>query len=320
MDALTALANGLNLRAKLAYAGGACGQWLMDHNSDRSIWFHLVGKGCGWAHSPALQAPLEISEGDLVLFMPHAAKHFLSYSPEHLPADMSGTRITKWRDGDVGFVCGEIELGIPQPPLWRALPPEIIIRRSDAGDILARLIELIVAESISSSFGYESVIERLCDSLFILVLRHCIETGQVRGGVFAAMQDKRLAAALEAIHLEPWKPWTIAELCARAGLSRTVLAEKFAEHIGASPIEYLTSWRMQIASRWLMEPAMTIDRVAERCGYESASAFSKAFKRSLGVSPVAYRRGLGEARHAEAGFPNGHLEPDGRAPGIRKDA
>lgn len=301
LDALTALANGLNLRAKLAYAGGVCGQWLMDHNSDKSVWFHLVGKGCGWAHSLSLQAPIELSEGDVMLFMPHAAQHFLSYSPTHLPADLTGTRITDWRDGDAGFVCGEIELGIPRPPLWQALPPEITIRKSDAGDILARLIELIIAESLSSGFGSESVIERLCDSLFILVLRHCIESGQVRGGVFAAMQDKRLAAVLEVIHLEPWKQWTIAELCARAGLSRTVLAGKFAEHIGASPIEYLTNWRMQIASRWLMEPGMTVDRVAERCGYESASAFSKAFKRSLGVSPIAYRRGVDESRHAGAG-------------------
>ena len=81
VDALTALANGLNLRAKLVYAGGVCGQWLMDHNSDRSIWFHLVSKGRGWVHSPAWAAPLEVADGDLMPFLPHTAKHFLSYSP-----------------------------------------------------------------------------------------------------------------------------------------------------------------------------------------------------------------------------------------------
>lgn len=292
MDALTALANGLNLRAKLAYAGGVCGQWLMDHNSDRSIWFHLVGKGQGWAHSPAWKKPLALSEGDLVLFMPYATQHYLSYSPTHVPNDLAGTRITAWDQGEAGFVCGEFTLGIPQSPLWRALPPEIVIRKADAGDSLVRLIELIVAESLAAGFGCASVIERLCDSLFVLVIRHCIETGLVRSGIFAAMQDKRLAAVLEAIHLEPWKSWTITELCARAGLSRTVLIEKFSEHIGASPIGYLTRWRMQIAARWLMESGTTIERVAERCGYESASAFSKAFKRALGVSPADHRRSL----------------------------
>ncbi len=197
MDALTALANGLNLRAKLVYAGGVCGQWLMDHNSDKSIWFHLVSKGRGWVHSPAWAAPLELADGDLILFLPHAAQHFLSYSPAHLPSDMDGTRVTNWSEGETGFVCGEIELAVPQSPLWRALPAEIVIRKAEAGEILARLIELIIAESASPRFGSDSVIERLCDSLFILVVRHCIETNLVRQGVFAAMQDSRLATVLQ---------------------------------------------------------------------------------------------------------------------------
>ncbi len=290
MGALTALANGLNLRAKLAYAGGVCGQWLMDHNSDKSIWFHLVSKGQGWVHSPAWAAPLELADGDLIMFLPHAAQHFLSYSPADLPGDMDGTRLTNLGDGETGFVCGEIELAVPQSPLWRALPAEIVIRKAEAGEILARLIELIIAESASQRFGSGSVIERLCDSLFILVVRHCIETNLARQGVFAAMQDSRLAAVLNLIHAEPWHPWTIAEFCTRVGLSKTVLTDKFKKLIGASPVEYLTDWRMQIAAQWLKESNMTIDRVAERCSYDSVPAFSKAFKRSFGVSPGAYRR------------------------------
>jgi len=291
LDALTALANGLNLRARLVHAGGVCGKWLMDHNSDQSIWFHLLTKGQGWVHSPAWETPLALEDGDLVLFLPHAAWHFLSYSRDHLPVDPAGMRATSWKDGESAFVCGEIELGMPKSLLWQALPAEIVIRKAEAGEILARLIELIAGESSSRRFGSESVIERLCDSLFVLVVRHCIEANLVQQGVFAAMQDRRLATVLELIHREPWKPWTIAELCSRAGLSKTVLSGKFAALIGASPIEYLTSWRMQIAARWLKESGMSIERVAERCGYDSAPAFSKAFKRSLGVSPGTYRRG-----------------------------
>jgi AraC family transcriptional activator of mtrCDE len=291
LDALTALANGLNLRAKLVYAGGVCGQWLMNHNSDKSIWFHLVSKGQGWVHSPAWAEPLELAGGDLILFLPHAAQHFLSYSAAHLPCDTADTRLTNLGEGETGFVCGEIELAVPQSPLWRALPAEIVIRKAEAGEILARLIELVVAESASPRFGSESVIERLCDSLFILVVRHCIEANLVRQGVFAAMQDRRLATVLELIHQEPWHPWTISEFCVRAGLSKTMLTEKFTTVIGASPIEYLTDWRMQIAAQWLKESGTTIERVAERCGYDSVPAFSKAFKRCFGISPGAYRRG-----------------------------
>lgn len=290
MDALTALANGLNLRARLVFAGGACGQWLMDHNSDRAIWFHLVSKGRGWAHSPAWETPLALEDGDLILFLPHAAEHFLSYSRDHLPRDPANMHVVDWEEGEVGLVCGEIELGVANLPFWRSLPAEIVIRRTEAGDILARLIELIVEESSSPRFGAASVIERLFDSLFVLVIRHCIEADLVGRGVFAAMQDRRLAAVLDQIHREPWRPWTIAELCSHAGMSKSALAEKFAASIGASPIEYLTSWRMQMAARWLKESGMTIERVAERCGYDSTSAFSKAFKRCFGVSPGAYRR------------------------------
>ncbi|MGR9014972.1 MAG: AraC family transcriptional regulator [Gammaproteobacteria bacterium] len=290
MDALTALVNGLNLRAKLVYSGGVCGRWLMDHNSDASVWFHLLSKGQGWVHSPGRDMPLALESGDLILFLPHAPKHFLSYSAEHLPDDESDTRLTGWTDGESGFVCGEIELATPRSLLWKALPAEIVIKRNQAGDILAKLIELVVCEASVQRFGSDSVVERLCDSLFVLVIRYCIEENLVAEGVFAAMQDRRLATVLGLMHDQPWHPWTIAELCSRAGLSKTVLSEKFARYLEASPMEYLTLWRMEIAAHWLKEPGMTVERVAERCGYESVPAFSKAFKRSFGVSPGAFHR------------------------------
>lgn len=297
MDALTLLVNGLNLRAKLAYSGGFCGRWLIDHNSEHSIWFHLVTKGKGWVHSPSWQAPLALEEGDLALFLPHAARHCLSYSGEHVPADAADTLTTTWEAGEAGFVCGEIELGMPKSPLWQALPAEIVIKKSQAGEILGRLIELIVSESANSRFGSGSVVERLCDSIFVLVVRYCLEEGLVHQGVFAAMQDGRLETVLRLMHQEPWQPWTLAELCSRAGISKTVLSGKFTELVGASPIEYLVSWRMQIAASWLQEPGMTIERVAERCGYDSVPAFSKAFKRSFGVSPGVHRRGRHGTNH-----------------------
>lgn len=290
MDALTSLVNALNLHAKLVYSGGVCGRWLMDHNSDSSVWFHLVSKGQGWVHSPSRQTPLPLESSDLVLFLPHAARHFLSYSAEHLPCDAADTRLTGWEGGESGFVCGEIELATPRSLLWQALPAEIVVKKNQAGDILAKLIELVVSEASGQRFGSDSVVERLCDSLFVLVIRHCIEEDLVQQGVFAAMQDKRLAAVLGLIHQQPWQPWTIAELCTRSGLSKTVLSEKFAALIGSSPIEYLIAWRLQIAAQWLKEPDMTIERVAERCGYDSAAAFSKAFKRCFKISPGTFRR------------------------------
>lgn len=292
MDALTALVNALNLHAKLIYSGGVCGQWLMDHNSDSSVWFHLVSKGQGWVHSPSFDAPLLLQSGDLILLLPHAAQHFLSYSAEDLPCNMVDTQLTDWAAGETGFVCGEIKLDTPKSLLWQALPCEIVIKQNQASDILTKLIGLIISEASMSRFGSDSVVERLCDSLFVLVIRHCIEENLVREGVFAAMQDKRLATVLGLIHQHSWQPWTIAALCSQAGLSKTVLSEKFTALIGSPPIEYLITWRLQIAAQWLKEPNMTIEQVAERCGYDSAASFSKAFKRCFKVSPGTFRRNL----------------------------
>lgn len=289
MDALTSLVNVLNLHAKLIYSGGVCGRWLMDHNSDTSVWFHLVSKGQGWVHSPRWDTPLPLQTGDLILFMPHAEKHFLSYSAEHLPRDMAETELTEWGSGETGFVCGEIKLDTPTSPIWQALPDVCVVQQHQAGDILSKLIELIIVEASGQRFGSDSVVERLCDSLFVLLIRHCIEENLVQKGVFAALQDRRLATVLGLIHQQPFHPWTIAQLCSRSGLSKTVLSEKFTALIGSSPIEYLLVWRLQMAAGWLKEPDMTIERVAERCGYESAAAFSKAFKRCFNVSPGIFR-------------------------------
>ncbi len=291
MDALTPLINTLNLHARLVYSGGVCGRWMMDHNSETAVWFHLVSKGQGFVHRPGKAAPLALTEGDLILFLPKAERHFLSYSADDLPELAAETQNTTWQEGDTGFVCGEIELGTPTSPLWRALPAEIVIRQNQAGDILARLIELVIEEASAQSFGSDSVVERLCDSLFVLVIRYCIEQEIVREGIFAAMRDKRLATVLSLIHQQPWQSWTLGKLCVRAGVSKSVLSEKFNALVGYSPIEYLTAWRLQISAHWLLEPTMTVERVAERCGYESVSAFSKAFKRHFGQTPGAFRRG-----------------------------
>lgn len=290
MDTITTLLQGLNLRAKLIYAGGVCGRWAIDHNSDSDIWFHLLTKGTGWIHSSAWASPLQLATGDLILFLPHAEKHYLSYSPKEIDFNADDARPVSWRNGSTAFVCGLIELGLPKAALWQALPAEIIIRKQQAGGHLANLVKMMITESESERFGQFALIERLCDSLFILVIRHCVEQHLIQYGVFAAMQDSRLEVVLSAIHREPWRNWRLSELAQYACLSKTALISRFTSLIGCPPIEYLLFWRMQIAASWLKESGMTIERVAERCGYDSVSAFCRAFKRCVGESPGAFRR------------------------------
>lgn len=289
LDALTLLVDGLRLRARLTYWGGVCGDWLMDHNSDTAIWFHLLSKGEGWVHAPIWQPALKLEEGDLVVFLPHAPRHVISYSPQEIPTDFSNVRATSVDEGETGFVCGFIELGMPQSSLWTALPAEILIRKSQAGEILSWLLQLIIKESANPRFGGSSIIERLCDSIFVLALRHCMEQNLTDKGVFLAMQDDKIEPALTMIHREPGQPWTLNSLCALAGLSRTAFSNRFTELVGCPPIEYLATWRMQTAASLLSETGMTIENVAECCGYQSVSAFSKAFKRVFAVAPGSFR-------------------------------
>jgi AraC family transcriptional regulator, activator of mtrCDE len=280
----------LGLRAKLTYAGGVCGRWAIDHNSNTAIWVHLVTKGSVWVHSATRPSPLQLDEGDLVVFLPHAELHYFSYSPQELVFGAEGASKTSVEDGTAAFVCAVVELGLPKAGFWRALPAEIVVRSTEAQDMLAELTRLIVAEARHYRFGSFVIVERLCDSIFVLTVRHCVERGLVHQGVFSAMNDSRLQTVLSLIHREPWHPWTVAELGARAGLSKTTLTAKFTQVMGCAPKEYLIQWRMQTAANWLKESTLAVEVIAEKCGYFSVSAFSRTFKRCVGVAPGVYRQ------------------------------
>lgn len=106
----------------------------------------------------------------------------------------------------------------------------------------------------------------------------------------AALADPAVSAALEAMHAEPAAPWTVAGLADRAGLSRTVFAQRFTVLVGRPPLAYLTWWRMTTAARLLRQADEPLSAVARRCGYASEFAFAKAFKREFTVTPGAFRR------------------------------
>ena len=279
----------LGLRARLTYAGGVCGRWAIDHDSDRAIWFHLVTQGSVWVHSPQRTSPLQLDEGDLVAFLPHAPLHYFSYSPHELVFGAEGAAKTSWDQGGAAFVCAVVDLGLTQAGFWRALRAEIVIRSADAQGMLAELLRLIVAEAHQYRFGSFSIVERLCDSVFVLTLRHCVERGMVHDEAYRAMQDRRLLTVLSLIHREPWHPWTVAKLGARSGLSKTALTDKFTQVMGC-PRRNTRS----VAHANRGPPAEGIDAGSRDHRGEVwlllCLAFSRTFKRCLGVAPGVYRQ------------------------------
>ncbi len=136
------------------------------------------------------------------------------------------------------------------------------------------------------------------------MLRGVIETmASATASWLRGLADPHVGAAMRLIHEQPAEPWTVATLAARVGLSRSGFALRFAELVGEPPMRYLTRWRLQKAAEMLGDDARSIAEVAERAGYDSESAFNKAFKRTLGVAPGAYRRRIREPEAAAGATP-----------------
>ena len=161
---------------------------------------------------------------------------------------------------------------------------------STSGGWLATLFSIAVGESGSARAGRDNILARMSELMFVEVIRRYLEgLPSSQTGWLAGLRDHVVGQALAALHGEPATAWTVESLARSVGVSRSVLADRFATMVGQPPMQYLAMWRMQLASRRLLEG----DSVAEAgtaVGYESEAAFSRAFKKLVGENPSAWRR------------------------------
>jgi transcriptional regulator GlxA family with amidase domain len=135
------------------------------------------------------------------------------------------------------------------------------------------------------------VLERMSEMVFIdLLRRYLARLPDDHLGWLSGLRDRYVGRVLSLMHAHPSEPWTLEALSARVGLSRSALHERFVQFIGLPPMHYLTNWRMQVASRLLTQSNATLASIALDAGYESEAAFSRAFKRAVGVPPSIWRR------------------------------
>jgi transcriptional regulator GlxA family with amidase domain len=191
------------------------------------------------------------------------------------------------------LLCGAFAFeGGAALPLLTALPSRMHL--SAAGPHagwLRLLLDTLAVEARTSRAGSAPLIDRLMDIVFIQAVRaHAGALVGADAGWLAAMRDPHIGAAVAAMHREPAKPWTVARLATNVGMSRTVFATRFAILLGESPMRYLTRFRMTRAIEHLEDSRLSLSAIAERVGYTSDVAFSKAFKRHVGVGPGAFRR------------------------------
>ena len=165
------------------------------------------------------------------------------------------------------------------------------LRNSPAGAWIESAIRNGVSEIESKRAGRLAVLAKLAETLFVETLcRYMDELPSERTGWLATARDPKVGQALALLHRHPARAWTLPDLARESGTSRTVLAERFVQLMGESPLAYLARWRLQLAERRLMTTDRKVLQVAYDVGYESEAAFSRAFRRAFGMPPARYRR------------------------------
>jgi AraC-like DNA-binding protein len=199
----------------------------------------------------------------------------------------------------VHFVCGFLGCDArPYNPLLSALP-RVILVRGHAGGALAAYVQFALAESKQPRMGGQCVLGRLSELMFVDVVRHYLETLPAdRTGWLAGLREPFVGRALSAIHRNPAHDWTIESLAKNVGLSRSALAERFTQFVGQPLMQYLTNWRMQLAANHLLSGTESVGVIANRIGYDSEAAFSRAFKKAVGTPPSQWRNRRKEPRNA----------------------
>ncbi len=200
------------------------------------------------------------------------------------------------------LVCGYMACDARLARLLLAGLPTIVrvnVRGSSAGIWLESSVRYALTEARSPRPGGAGVLAKLAEVLFIEVLRlYMNEQSAGRVGWLAGLGDRVVGAALNALHARPAHAWTLEELAHAANTSRSVLAERFQHLVGSPPMQYLTQWRMLLAANLLCRSNAPLMRIAEEVGYQTDTAFSRAFRREYGSPPAAWRRGQSTREHA----------------------
>jgi AraC-like DNA-binding protein len=275
---------------------------LLEPGAERMVIFQLITDGECYVELDN-EPPLRLVAGDAVLF-PQGDAHRMSSQPGLAPA--SGARldaVLSRRPRQLAYggggpttrlVCGYLACDARLAGMLLAGLPALVrvnVRGSSAGVWLETSVRYALAEARSPRPGGAGVLAKLAEVLFIEVLRlYLNEHGEGRTGWLAGVGDRVVGAALNALHKRPAHGWTLEELARTAGTSRSVLAERFQQLVGSSPMQYLTQWRMLLAANLLRRSNAPLLHIAEEVGYQTDTAFSRAFRREFGSPPAAWRR------------------------------
>jgi AraC-like DNA-binding protein len=256
---------------------------------------HTVIRGHVWLWTEAGEEAVPLRPGDLA-FVRGGADHFVAHEPGAVCVSPDEfRRLHAASDVELGaqgalFLCGAYQFaGDIGAGLVDALPPVLAFPAS-VDDPIHRVVTLLSREMVHRQPGQQTVLDRLLDLLVVLGLRTGLARSANAPAWFRAAADERLSRALQAIHENPDRPWTVEELARVALMSRASFARVFQQTLGQTPMQYLSDWRMTLARDLLLTERLSLAQIAERVGYSSQYAFATAFRRHHGEPPGRWRR------------------------------
>ena len=288
------LLESLELDASLFHVGRYCGGWHSSTEGLARASFHVVVQGHCWLHVEGHAGGVQLNTGD-ALFLLQDLKYRLSSTQDTLRASQLPRQTMQSLDAQaedgVGLVCGFFHF---QPGLSsliiEALPSWIILRADDPCSQAARsLFQLILQECQRTPAPSSSLLERLSHLLFLYVLRQQVGDNPNLGGLVALARQPAFSSLLEQLIEHPEQPWTLESMAACTGLSRSAFFKRFSEQARQSPGHVLLTLRMRHACQ-LLQTDHTVEQACAAVGYQSIAAFTRAFTKTMGVQPGAYRK------------------------------
>jgi AraC-like DNA-binding protein len=263
--------------------------------------FGMISRGNCWLSMEGVSDPIPLTGGDCFLLAPGTsyalrdhprtrARSFCSVAPRE------GSNVIHYGGGGAPttLISGLLSFDkLSLRSISQLLPPFILVKADQANTlVLHSTLQLLASEMMVEAPGAEVAANRLAEVLFIQAIRaHIASSSDIcQQGWLRAIFDRQIGAALRSVHENVKSPWTVRSMAAAAGMSRSAFASRFKELLGQTPLEYVTDWRMQKAIQLLKDGDKKLLAISHSIGYESDAAFSKAFKRIVGVSPGEYRR------------------------------
>lgn len=309
-DVLSQVLTLIRLRGELVYTARLDGAWAIQFPPGAAH-FHFVEQGQLWVRAGAA-APVLVRQGDLLL-LPHGGGHVIGAGPagaaqpigdligRHFDHATSTLHYDGGTDGGAGAagaggcraVGGLFHFEGGSLAAVMAALPEVVHIASDgrpAPDWLASITGFLVKEARGVEPGSSLMISRLIDLLVIRTLRTWAASQVPPGSWLGGLAEERIGKALSAIHADPYRPWQVRDLADIAAMSRSLFAERFTARVGEAPLHYVKRWKLTLAADMLASGGMRVTQVAQRTGYTSDAAFSRAFKTQFGHPPSETRQ------------------------------